>query len=273
MLEKEINKIIDSFDFSNGKYNVKDIFRDIIELETYFIYVTMLQQKDKLDSFNKIVSKYTEKEQIYMWQILYNLTNLYNKQHEPNDILGEIFNKLNIGNARTGQFFTPTHISKAIASIAEIDVNEIKENGYITISEPTCGAGGMILSVADRLKELGYDTYRNMFVQCWDIDRYCAMMTFIQLSMYDIPAQVIWGDTLVLKSNEYFYTPAYFKFIKLREENKLLIPFCNLCNKEIIGQVHKSQLISNVKLCEDCFAIEQRVLLMEKIMNPQKNYN
>lgn len=63
---------------------------------------------------------------------------MYNQQTEPVDILGEIFNKLNMGNCMIGQFFTPTHISNLMAKISGIDKNAIKELGYVLLNEPCC---------------------------------------------------------------------------------------------------------------------------------------
>lgn len=125
----------------------------------------------------------------------------------------------------------------------------------------------MILAIAEELEAKGYVTYRNMFVKCWDIDRYCAMMTFIQLSMYDIPAEVIWGDTLALKPNEIFYTPAYFVFEQLKKENKLTVPLCDFCKNEIVGEIKYSKFKTKYKMCNQCYISEQRILLMQKMIN------
>ena len=225
-----------------------------------------MKQKEKAKEIDKLMKKYTIEEQKNIWYMMLELTDLYRKQYEPYDILGEIFNKLNMGNARTGQFFTPTHISEAIVKINNIDEKEIKEKGYMTVNEPACGAGGMILAIAGELQAKGYDTYRNIFVQCWDIDRKCAMMTFVQLSLYDIPAQVIWGDTLTLKPNEIFYTPAYFLFEQLKKERKLTVPLCDICGNEI-KEIKKSELNPKLKICSQCYSTEQKILLMKKIMD------
>ena len=212
------------------------------------------------------MKKYSIDEQKYIWQMILELTELYNKQYESYDILGEIFNYLNMGNAKTGQFFTPTPISKAIAQINSINEKEIQEKGYMYLHEPACGAGGMILAVANNLQSKGYDTYRNLFVECWDIDKSCAMMTFIQLSLYDIPARVIWGDTLLLKPNEIFYTPAYFVFEQLKKDGKLTVPLCDICGNEIKEMRH-SAFKPEFKICSQCYVAEQKILLMQKIID------
>ena len=36
-LDEDIKKIIDMLNFSNGKYDIKDIFRDVVLLEGHFI--------------------------------------------------------------------------------------------------------------------------------------------------------------------------------------------------------------------------------------------
>lgn len=263
---QDIKEFYNKLDFTHGKYNTKDVFVDLVTLETYFIYVTLLKQSEKAKEFDELMKKYTLNEQKYMWQMLLELSELYKKQDKPYDILGEIFNNLNMVNVKSGQFFTPQSISKAIASINTIDEKEIQKQGYISLHEPACGTGGMILVFAKELQEKGYDTYRNLFVQCWDIDKNCAMMTFLQLSFYDIPAQVIWGNTLTLKPNEIFYTPAYFVFEQLRKEGKLTVPLCSLCQTEILGEVYKSELTPNTKLCKNCYKSEQRLLLLQKFM-------
>ncbi len=225
-----------------------------------------MEQKEKAEQFDKLMKKYTINEQKHIWQMIIELADLYKNQYEPYDILGEIFNNLNMGNAKTGQFFTPTHISKAIGKINNIDEKEIQEKGFMSLHEPSCGSGGMILAIANELKLKGFDTYRNLFVQCWDIDRNCALMAFVQLSFYDIPAQVIWGNTLLLKPNEIFYTPAYFIFEKLKKEGKLTVPLCDICGNEI-KEMRNSAFKPEYKICSQCYESEQRILLMQKIVD------
>lgn len=137
-IDKDIAEFVQKLDFTGGKYSAIDIFRDLITLETYLIYATLLEQKDKAKEFDEFMTKYTANEQVQMWQLVFDLTNLYKKQNKPNDILGEIFNRLNMGNVKSGQFFTPNHISECVAKITSIDENEIKERGYLPLHEPSC---------------------------------------------------------------------------------------------------------------------------------------
>lgn len=136
---------------------------------------------------------------------------------------------LNLGNANKGQFFTPYSVSKMMSEINIVDIeNQLAEKDFITMHEPCSGSGGIIIAFAETLKEQGYNYQNQMYVEAIDIDELCFMMTYIQLSLYGIPAKVILGDSLALKFQKTLYTPLYFLNgfhwklkRRYREENKL----------------------------------------------------
>lgn len=211
IFENELKELIDKMDFSNGKYNRRQIFQDVVTLETYFINIFLLNKKEFEKEYDVVMGKYDVGEREKVFKLMLNLAELFQKQTEPKDILGNIYNRLEISNKNTGQFFTPTHISDLMAEITGIDEQEIKENGYVTLCEPCVGAGGMVLSYAKILKEKGYNPKSELFVEACDIDILCTFMTYVQLSMYDIPAIVINGNTLTLQENIVLYTPQYYR--------------------------------------------------------------
>lgn len=266
-MNKDIENFCKKLDFTNGKYSSREIFYELVTLEVHFINAILLNNKQHIQNFNQIMKKYTEQEQHQLCLMLIELTELYSKQKEPIDILGEIYNHLSIRNDKVGQFLTPTHISDMITKVCGIDYNSIKEIGYIPLHEPACGVGGMILSYAREVKANGYDISRNLFVNAWDIDVHCAYMTYIQLALYDIPAIVVNGDTLTLEEKTVLYTPAYYIFNKLKDEGKLTVPFCSWCKREIKeDQVHTSEVEPNNKLCIECYTTEKRLLLLKKLI-------
>ena len=97
------------------------------------------------------------------------------------------------------------------------------------------GAGGIILSFAKALKSININYQKNLFVEATDISDTCAYMTYIQLSLYGIPAVVYCGNTLTQKMRFKMGTPLYYlqywKFQKFYEqkdqdkenENKIVI--------------------------------------------------
>lgn len=209
-MKSKIKQLIDKFNFSQGKYSAYKIFSDIVYLQTYFILSCVIGKKEYAEHFDKLMKYYNKEEQLQMWNILLQLAELYNNQVEEKDILGEIYNKLEIQNEPLAQYFTPTDISDFMSKITRLDEDILKEQDYISFHEPACGAGGLILSYAKELRNKGYKPSKRLFVKAWDIDVLCTYITYVQLSMYDIPAIIINGDTLTLKENFRLYTPQYY---------------------------------------------------------------
>ena len=98
-----------------------------------------------------------------------------------------------------------------MAEINFIDLkNEVDNKGFITLAEPCCGSGGMIIAYAETMKEKGYNYQHQLYVEAVDIDEICFKMAYIQLSLYGIPAKVVRGDSITLRFFEVLYTPFYF---------------------------------------------------------------
>lgn len=130
---------------------------------------------------------------------------------EPRDILGQLFMQLELGNDRTGQFVTPPEICELMAQFmfGNSVSDTFSSEEFVMVCEPACGAGGMMLAFAKIVIEAKRDPGRAMWVQCQDIDRVAAMMCFLQLSLWNIPAVVIVGNTLTCEVREVFYMPAH----------------------------------------------------------------
>jgi len=136
-------------------------------------------------------------------------------EHEKGDWLGEIYSELNLGNSSLGQFFTPFHVSKLMAKLVLGDQNsihsEIRKKGYVTLSEPTCGSGGMVLAFAEVFRETGLNSATQLFVVAQDISSTAACMCHIQLSLCGIPALVQNKDSLSFEPPFWArYTPAFY---------------------------------------------------------------
>ena len=117
---------------------------------------------------------------------------------------------LNLGSQANGQYFTPYSVCKFMAEINFTEIETIQNNQLITLSEPCCGSGGIIIAFAETLKEQGYNYQHQLFVEAIDIDETCFKMAYIQLSILGIPARVMLGDTLAWKFQKVLYTPFYF---------------------------------------------------------------
>jgi hypothetical protein len=129
---------------------------------------------------------------------------------EPQDVLGQLYMTLELGNTQAGQFFTPPEISELMARITYGDELQNLTKPFITLSEPACGAGGMVLAFVKVMLSHGHDPFKRLWVQCQDVDRTAALMCYLQLSLWHVPAVVIVGNTLALEVREAFYTPAHY---------------------------------------------------------------
>ena len=129
---------------------------------------------------------------------------------EPVDILGAIYMELELSSFDNGQFFTPPEVSGLMAQIIYGDtLDEKLKKPFITLHEPACGAGAMILSFVKMLVLKKQNPAEKIWVSAVDINRIAALMAYIQLSLWNVPAEVIVGDTLRMELQERWLTPAH----------------------------------------------------------------
>ncbi|MDN5619654.1 MAG: SAM-dependent methyltransferase [Psychrobacter sp.] len=131
---------------------------------------------------------------------------------EPKDVLGSIYMSMELGDSRNGQYFTPDNVSYLMAQFHLGDIyNDLKDKDYISLSDPASGSGGMILAVIKGMLEKGFNPSSNIWVQATDISRVAALMCYIQLSLWGVPAQIIVGNSLSLEVREVWNTPIFLR--------------------------------------------------------------
>lgn len=85
-----------------------------------------------------------------------------------------------------------------------------RDKPFITLSEPACGAGCMVLAFADVLRKGGGPPHRYLWVSATDIDPLAAGMAYIQLSLCGIAGEVVVGNTLANERRRILYTPGHY---------------------------------------------------------------
>jgi type I restriction-modification system DNA methylase subunit len=187
-----------------------EVFRDFVTLSAISLNNVMepdAERKAALEAeYMGIIRTYSHDEALGFAELLGLVVELL--EPTPQDVLGDLYMELDLGNERTGQFFTPNSISQFMARLNGVEPPA--GQNFVRVCEPACGAGGMVLAIAQALIESGKNPARAMWAQCQDIDRTAALMCFIQLSLWNIPAAVIVGDTLANEVRERFYTPAHY---------------------------------------------------------------
>ena len=140
---------------------------------------------------------------------------LFNKSmlEKPCDFLGQFYMNHEMGNERAGQFFTPYSVSSMLSEITVLEAKEKILNfssvEVLSINDPTCGAGGMLVAAADHLFfEANPVSVDKVFFVGQDIDRRCFYMTYMQLCALGCMGLVILGNTLSNTKDRVWETPA-----------------------------------------------------------------
>lgn len=192
----------------------RDVFQDFIELAALALRKTTVRpdEGEIIEARYMSVVKRNEPDDVRkMPQLLAHL--MLGLKDGGEDFLGSVAGELEILNVRAGQFFTPWNLSEAMARMVLQGVRSmIGERGFVTLCEPACGAGGMVLAAAKVIREEGFDPGVHLFVEATDIDMMAFNMAYLQLTVCGIPARVRRGDSLSNRMEETALTPAFFPF-------------------------------------------------------------
>ncbi len=209
--KKEFIEIVESYDY---RYRKWEIFTDFCQMSAISLYQPFARDEALEKEYLQTVAKYDKKD-VDIFPKLLSLV-VMALSDRKGDFLGECFAALDLSSKYKGQFFTPYHISKCMASILGENSKE-----HESLSEPACGAGGMIIARADVLTGLGVNYQQVMEVQAVDIDSLCVNMCYIQLTLLHISAEVIHGNSLTLEVFKRWYTPAYIMNATKRQVSSL----------------------------------------------------
>lgn len=214
----------------SGRYPTSEVFFDWVKMMAYAISNAMetntVIYEKREEMYKNIMKKYNKDEQNGFCEMYGMLT--IEMEKGMKDVLGEIYMDSEIYNKHLGQFFTPYNLCRMMAEV--IEVPEMKEGEYITVNEPSCGAGSNIIAFADQMKEKGINYQEHMIATCQDLDWNVVYMCYVQMSLYGIPAIVVQGNTL---SEPYtggygenvFYTPVYIlNRLKFRKQKTMELP-------------------------------------------------
>lgn len=207
------------------RYSILNAYSDFVEMAALAInnQIPILYAEEKEIRYQQILSRYREEDRNEFGKMLGLLMLAVESQRSSGryvDILGTVFHDLRLHNKWAGQFFTPGNVCDMMAEMAWGDSfsNIIQEKGQITVSEPACGSGAMVLSFATTMARRGYNPEKSLLADMWDIDARCIHMAYVQMSLYGVPAVLHVGDTLRMESWETWYTPGSLPFVVEKAE-------------------------------------------------------
>lgn len=195
--QKEIVKLFSAFD---GSKNRRKIFEDFITMTACMISNTCdpvhVEEREKL--YMQFASQYKPNELDVFARMIAEIVNGL-EDNPDQDFLGEMYMALEFGSSSAGQFFTPYSVCRCTAALAsDFDVLKAKiaEKGFVSVTDPACGAGALLMAFANaaRAESINYQTQCLFIAQ--DIDFTVGCMCYIAMSLMGCPGYVVIGDTL-----------------------------------------------------------------------------
>lgn len=207
-IKDEYKKFCELLDFGHGKYDTRDVFKDFVVMLAISIKNSVSYKQEDEDIYLGIIKKYEKNEREYFIEMACELIKIYFYTKEIKDVLGEIYTQIGATSKANQQFFTPYHIARAMGRMI-LDKGKITKKEYIKVYDPTCGSGVLLLGYINELKDSNIDYENKVLAVARDIDFVCTCMTYIQLSVYKIPAIVILGNSVLNEVNKIFCTPEF----------------------------------------------------------------
>lgn len=198
-----------------GRHDLWRIFSDFVEMAACSIANAVDRSNPDRDArearYMEIVKAYTRDELELFPRMLAHLTEALT--FAPGDVLGELFMELDLGSKWHGQFFTPYSVCQLMARLTLGDTDamkaEVERKGFVTVNEPACGGGAMLIAMAEAMQEAGVNYQQRLHVTAQDLDLKAVHMAYIQLSLLHVPGYVIHGNSLMVEQRSVWCTPAH----------------------------------------------------------------
>lgn len=195
-----------------GRYRITDLFTDWVEAAAVAIANAhpIDRRQDREDDYQRLKEKHGDEVMAMFGEALAHVTMAL--EDDLHDCLGTTYHELDAAATDLGQYFTPIDVSRLMANLVypvEEVRRHVEERGFVTLHEPTCGAGGMVIAFVDTMLSAGLNPQTQLHVTAWDIDRTAAHMTLVQLGLLHIPATIVTGNTITLESYDVSHTPAH----------------------------------------------------------------
>lgn len=158
-----------------------EVFRDFVTLAASELDLVRIHSPESRTRCSQITARYKPADINRMHTLFALLVQVLSEAHQ--DFLGSVYMALELGADEMGQYFTPHHISSLLAQLVAGDLlAQLKPCPYISLQEPTSGAGDMVIAFAEIMLGAGFNPSTQLQVTTIDIDPPAADMTFLQLS-------------------------------------------------------------------------------------------
>jgi len=208
---REIVKLIEKAARLSG-YQRWQIWDDFIYLSAAELSQVFDRRQDREDEYIRRAKNY-DKETVQIFPELFAALIMAMEGGFFADVLGDAYMKLELNSHWHGQFFTPYNVCEMMAKMTIGNEESVKaiieKRRYISINDPCCGAGGMLIGSIEALRDININYQWDALFVGQDIDPICALMCYIQLSLLGVPGIVQIGNTITYQYHDTWYTPMY----------------------------------------------------------------
>lgn len=164
--------------------------------------------QEREDDYERMKARYTDEQMTRFAEVLALVT--LELEENPRDVLGEIYMQLEISSREQGQFFTPYSVCQLMAGMQFGDAaDRLQATPFLTLYEPACGAGAMVIAATQSLKAQGVNYQQQLHVTADDLSLTAVHMSYVQFSLLGIPALVNHRNSLTLEHFDTWATPAH----------------------------------------------------------------
>lgn len=244
-LVKEFIGYFQELAYRHSPWNVWADFCEISAIGASNV-VDRIHADQREETYMKIISKYTN-EETNLFPKMLAIVVLELTRDPKQDFLGKLYMELNLNDEGKAQIFTPYSMSEAMArlccegvTIDKLQIEELKatvaRKGYVTIHDPTCGAGSTLIGARNALQEAGIGTSQSYFVG-QDLSSTAVYMCYIQLSLLGCAGYLCIGDSLLNPTGMYGLLPA-----KLEGQDIWILP-ATFLDPVWAGRIHWRQMM------------------------------
>lgn len=198
-----------------GRRDLRTVFEDFVEMcaTTLSNQCDLRSRDSRKAEYLELAGRYSPEELHRFAQALGELALMLGT--ERRDVLGELWMTLGLGSSEMGQFFTPSSVARLMALMhADAIVEQLTERLYITVNEPACGGGVMMLELMDVLAKRDVDVSTRVICFANDLSRQAALMAYVQFWLAGIPAEVRVMNTLTLEEfGNPWVTPMFTEWV------------------------------------------------------------
>ena len=185
------------------------VFEDFVSCAAIALHNGVAHDAELEKQYLSIIAGYEKEDVTRMTELLGHVVMALDQKRC--DFLGSVFMELELGDKYRGQFFTPWDVSLMMASVQLSGIDALMQGkDFITVQEPASGAGCMVIAFAEEFAQRGYTVSEQLWVSVTDVDPLAGSMSYIQLSLCGIAAEVVTGNALTLERRRTLYTPLHY---------------------------------------------------------------